>query len=92
MQIVIMPTTVTQARGMDITTHCIDWNGISGAIFWITISSCIICILGFATTGWHIQGDIHQGLWEKCNCINHQNPPGNELINVNPPQSTPKEF
>ncbi len=58
-----MPTTVTQARDGKVSSHDIDWNGPSGALFWLVMASGIVLLIAFTTTGWYIKGQYHEGLW-----------------------------
>ena len=63
-----MPTTVTQATTSSVATHHIDWAGLAGAIFWLVLAALVLFVIGFATPGWSVSGDVHTGLWETCTC------------------------
>ncbi|ELU10497.1 hypothetical protein CAPTEDRAFT_200812 [Capitella teleta] len=53
---------------MAVTVHEISFRGLAGTIFILLAMSVILFVIGFSTTGWSIDNDNHEGLWERCVC------------------------
>ena len=49
-------------------THEINLSGRAGSILWALIAAAMMYTVGFATTGWRVQNNLHVGLWETCVC------------------------
>lgn len=53
---------------MSVTVHEISFRGLAGTIFILLALGVVLFVIGFSTTGWSINGDVHEGLWESCTC------------------------
>ena len=70
-----------------VSVHEIDLRGRAGAMFSVAAISCVLIIVGYATSGWSMYDNgvtkMQYGLWETCACITVTNTERKYLKNSN---------
>ena len=50
--------------------YTVDWNGLSGGVFWMVLISVVFYLVGMSTVSWGVddEKEFHVGLWDASQC------------------------